>query len=43
MKTTSILPDFTKKMEDDIKLQDSEIRHLSRRIKEMDIMMKLRE
>lgn len=43
MKTTLVLSDFTKKMEAQIKLLDSEIRYLPHRIEEMEIMTELRK
>ena len=42
MKTTSVPSDFTKNMETEIKLLDSETRRLSCRIEDMEIMMELR-
>ena len=44
MKTASVLSDFTKKMEAQIKLLDSETRYLStRRIEELGIVTDLRK
>jgi len=42
-KTTLVLSDSTKRRKTEIKLQDSEIRRLSRRMEDMEIMMEVRE